>query len=118
MAIGFAAQAYVLANVMIGLGYLAIPGLVLPFLNLRPRTVVAGAIFFIGCFGSHADMTWDIIANAASHPTVGWVAAFWHMVQAAGTWAFILMFRSELAGADALIAQVEGVADERPARDE
>lgn len=107
MTIGFAAQVYVLANVAIGLGYLAVPWLVLPFLDLRRRTIAAGVVFFTGCSGSHAEMVYDVLAGHPGHPPVGWIAVWWHVLQAVGTWAFILYFRTELATAHALLEVAE-----------
>ncbi len=111
---GHAAQIYVIANVLIGFGYLAIPALVLPYLNLSRRTVLAGVVFFVGCFGSHADMTWDILAHAGAHPGVGWFATAWHVLQAVGTWAFIMWFRWDLKRAHALVDLVRGDVGGRP----
>jgi hypothetical protein len=114
---GAAAQAYVIANIVIGLGYLAIPALVLPYWPIRRRTMIAGVVFFLGCFGTHVGMSWDLLR----HPEhmldlVTWTDAGWHIVQAIGTWGFILLYREELAAAKALLDQAEGIARERPDR--
>jgi hypothetical protein len=105
---GAAAQVYVIANVVILLGYLFVPILVLPHLELRRRTMIAMTVFFLGCVGSHADMVVDVLAGHLVHPVVGWVAVWWHTIQAIGTWAAILFFRAELREANALLAQIEG----------
>lgn len=107
MTLGLAAQVYVLSNILIGLGYLAVPALVLPYLALRRRVIVFGVMFFVGCFGSHADMVYDVLINDAAHTRIGWVAAFWHLMQAIGTWGFIVFFRHQLAAATALLERVE-----------
>lgn len=106
MTAGVAAQVYIIANIAIGIGYLAVPVLVLPFLDLRRRTLVFGTLFFVGCFGSHLDMIVDVLRHADLHPPVGWMAASWHVMQAIGTWGFIITFRRELAKANALLDQV------------
>lgn len=113
---GAAAQTYLIAHIVISLGYLAIPVLVLPFWPIRRRTMAAGVVFFLGCVGTHGTASWDLL----THPEhtlllVGWGDAMWHVVQAAGTWAFILLYRQELRAAQALLDQAEGIARERPA---
>jgi hypothetical protein len=104
---GLAAQVYVVANLAIALGYVAVPALVLPHLPLRRRTIAFGVLFFVGCFGSHADMIWDVLHGSHHHPPVGWFAVGWHVAQAVGTWGFILLFRAELAAAQAALTRVE-----------
>lgn len=107
--VGAAGQLFVLANLAIVAGYLAVPVLVLPFLNLRRRTAVFGAVFFIGCSGSHADMIFDVLFRWNHHPPVTWVDAGWHAVQAIGTWGFIVYFRAELWQAEKLLEQISQV---------
>ncbi len=107
---GLVAQAYVLANIAIALGYLCVPWLVLPYLDLRRRTVIAGAVFFVGCTGSHIDMVWDVLSGHANHPQIGLFALAWHVIQAAGTWGFILFFRWDLAKANAALVAARAVA--------
>lgn len=107
---GAAEQIYVIANIAIALGYLCVPALVLPFIQLRRRTLVAGAAFFLGCTGSHIDMVYDVIAHRGEHPPVGWVAVVWHIIQAAGTWAFIMFFRAELTAARRTLEEAEEIA--------
>jgi hypothetical protein len=109
---GLVAQAYVLANIAIALGYLCVPWLVLPYLDLRRRTVIAGAVFFVGCTGSHIDMVWDVLSGHAAHPQIGLFALAWHVVQAAGTWGFILFFRWDLARANAALVAARATAAE------
>ena len=109
--VGLAAQLYVLANLIIGLGYIAVPVLVLPYLQLRRRTLLFGALFFIGCAGSHVDMVLDVLTRAGHHPPIGWVAVAWHVAQAVGTWGFILSFRWELRTARALLDLANGGGD-------
>jgi hypothetical protein len=103
---GFAAQVYVLANLAIALGYLCVPWLVLPYIHLRRRTIAAGALFFLGCTGSHIDMVYDVLVGHDQHPPVGWVAVWWHALQAVGTWAFIMLFRGELNTADRVLDEI------------
>lgn len=115
-AVGAAAQAYLIAHLVIALGYLAIPGLVLPFWPIRRRTMAAGVVFFLGCVGTHGVASWDLLA----HPghvliLIGWTDAVWHIGQALGTWAFILLYRQELRAARKLLDQAEGIARGRPA---
>lgn len=107
--VGAAGQLFVLANLAIVAGYLAVPVLVLPFLNLRRRTVAFGAVFFIGCSGSHADMVLDVLFRWNHHPPVTWADAGWHAVQAIGTWGFIVYFRAELWQAEKLLEQISQV---------
>lgn len=104
--IGVAAQVFILANLAIAFGYLAVPALVLPHLKLRPITVGFGTLFFVGCFGSHADMIWDVLYGNHLHLPVGWFSVAWHVAQAVGTWGFILLFRQELRAANAFIDRV------------
>jgi hypothetical protein len=105
--VGAVGQIYVLANLAIAAGYLAVPFLVLPFLPLRRSTLVFGAVFFLGCTGSHMDMVLDVLFRWGHHPPVSWVDAVWHVGQAIGTWGFILLFRAELAKAKRLLEAAE-----------
>jgi len=105
---GLAAQLYVVANVVLALGYLFVPVLLVPYLEVSRRTMVAMAVFFVGCTGSHSDMVWDVLSGHDRHPAVGWVAVWWHVIQAVGTWAAILFFRSDLKAANDLIERVDG----------
>jgi hypothetical protein len=105
--LGAPGQVFVLANLVISFGYLAVPYLVLPHLPLSRTAVVFGAVFFLGCTGSHMDMVYDVLFNAPFHPHVGWGSAAWHVIQAIGTWGFILVTRSELAKARELVDLVE-----------
>lgn len=104
---GAAGQLYVLANLAIAAGYLAVPALVLPYLPLRRATIIFGAVFFLGCTGSHLDMVLDVLFRWGHHPPVGWVDMAWHIVQAIGTWGFIVLFRLELVKAKRLLDAAE-----------
>ena len=112
--IGAAGQLYVLANLVIAAGYLAVPLLVLPFLPLRRATLVFGAVFFLGCTGSHLDMVLDVLFRWGHHPPVDWVDTTWHIAQAVGTWGFIVLFRTELAKAQRLLEAAEREAVNEP----
>jgi hypothetical protein len=96
--IGASAQLFVLGNLVIAFGYVLIPATVLPHLPLPTRTLVAGAVFFVGCTGSHLTMAWQTF-YPAHHASAGWFNAGWHVVQAAGTITFILFFRLDLIAA-------------------
>jgi predicted tellurium resistance membrane protein TerC len=84
---------FAVANLVITAGYLAVPFLVLRYLPLTKMVLFWGAVFFIGCAGTHLGMA------ALVHAEVGlfWTAE--HVIQAIGTWGFILTFHSMLRAA-------------------
>lgn len=93
---GTAQSLFWVANLIIAAGYLSVPLLVLPYLPTTLATKVAGAVFFAGCMGTHLWM-----AFGHQH-TANWWWALEHAIQAAATWAFILLFRRNLQAAHAL----------------
>lgn len=84
---------FVIANLVIALGYLATPFLVLRYLPLTRTVLFWGMVFFFTCAGTHLGMA------SLVHADVG---LFWtteHVIQAIGTWGFILTFHSMLRAA-------------------
>lgn len=81
------------ANIVIVLGYLAVPALVLRYLPLTRTCVYFGAGFFLGCGGTHAWMAFGM-SHGHGLSFAFWTA--WHCVQALCTWGFILGFRHML----------------------
>jgi hypothetical protein len=99
---GVAHTLFVVANLAIAAGYLSVPFLVLPYLPISRAVLIAGAGFFLGCMGSHLWMAY----GHGQHTNWFWTAE--HLVQAACTWAFILLFRHHLRRAHALRRQSRG----------
>ena len=79
-----------IANVVIALGYAAVPFLVLRWLRLTRPALLLGAGFFIGCAGTHLWMGFG-----QDHPVTFWWTV-WHVGQAICTWGFILWFGHDL----------------------
>lgn len=101
--LGFATFLFLVANVAIALGYVAVPFLVLRYLTLAKSTLLYGAVFFIGCAGTHA---WMGVMDACDP---GWFWTVWHVVQAAATWTFIIKFSDDLRQAKRLLDNSPGV---------
>jgi hypothetical protein len=89
-----AAVLFTTANVVIAVGYLAVPFLVLRYLPLTRTVLVWGAIFFLGCSGTHVGMA------LLMHGDPGLFWTLEHLVQAVGTWGFIITFTRMLRRAD------------------
>lgn len=84
---------FVMANLAITMAYAAAPFLVLRYLPLTRTVLFWGAVFFLGCAGTHLGMALLIHSN---------VGLFWtveHLVQAIGSWGFILTFHAMLRAA-------------------
>jgi hypothetical protein len=88
-----AAILFTFANVVITLGYVAVPFLVLRYLPLTRMVLAFGVLFFGLCATTHAGMALFI------HGDPGWFWTVEHVVQAIGTWGFILTFHSMLRAA-------------------
>lgn len=86
---------FVIANASIAIGYLSVPFLVLRYLPLTRVVLFWGAVFFLGCAGTHAGMA----LFAHGDPGLFWAVE--HVVQAIGTWGFIITFHRMLRAADA-----------------
>lgn len=84
---------FVVANLAITAGYVAVPFLVLRYLPLTRLVLFWGVVFFLGCAGTHLGMA------ALIHSDVGLFWTVEHVVQALGTWGFILSFHSMLRAA-------------------
>ncbi len=93
---GVAHILFVVANLVIAAGYLSVPLLVLPYLPISRGALLTGAGFFLGCMGSHLWMAFSGVHHA------DWIWTTEHALQAACTWAFILIFRGDLRRAHAL----------------
>lgn len=90
---------FTVANLAIAVGYLAVPFLVLRYLPLTRLVLFWGAVFFLGCAGTHLGMA-ALVHNE--------VSMFWtveHVIQAIGTWGFIITFHSMLRAASRRRAQ-------------
>ncbi len=85
------------ANVVIALGYAAVPLLVLRWLNLTRSTMLLGAGFFASCAGTHLWMGFGV-----SHPITFWWTVE-HVIQAICTWGFIIKFGLDLRSARKLL---------------
>jgi hypothetical protein len=85
---------FTVANLVITLGYLSVPFLVLRYLPLARIVLFWGAVFFLGCAGTHLGMATLVHAD----PGVFWTVE--HVVQAIGTWGFIITFHSMLRAAN------------------
>lgn len=89
------ATLFTTANIAIAVGYLSVPFLVLRYLPLTKLVLFWGAVFFLGCSGTHIGM-----ALFMHHVT----SLFWtveHVLQAIGTWGFIISFTRMLRAAAA-----------------
>ena len=87
------AMIFMVANAAIALSYLAMPILVFRLLPLTRSVKLFAAIFLIGCGITHVGMaTW-----AGGDPGPFW--ALEHVIQAIGTWGFIITFRGMLRAA-------------------
>lgn len=77
---------FTMANLVIALGYFTVPFMVLRYLPLTRTVLVWGAIFFLGCAGAHLGM------GVLMRHVDSWFWTIEHLVQAAGTWGFIISF--------------------------
>lgn len=82
------------ANVVIAVGYISVPFLVLRYLPLTRLVLFWGAVFFMGCAGTHVGMALFMRMD----PGPFWAAE--HLAQAVGTWGFIITFTRMLRQAD------------------
>lgn len=104
--ISWMAILFTAANIAIALGYAAAPVLVLRYLPLTRVVLFWGAVFFLGCAGTHLGMALFI------HGHVGLFWTIEHTVQAIGTWGFILTFTRMLrAAASQRLPQTGGGED-------
>jgi hypothetical protein len=78
------------ANLVIALGYLAVPFMVLRYLPLTRLVLAWGIVFFAGCAGTHMGMA------LLMHHVDSWFWTIEHLVQAVGTWGFIITFTAML----------------------
>lgn len=105
---------FTVANLAITIGYLAMPFLVLRYLPLARIVLFWGAVFFLGCAGTHLGMA------ALIHTEVGLFWTVEHVIQAIGTWGFIVSFHTMLRAAShrrqASGAPDPGTLRERPDR--
>lgn len=76
---------FVAANLAIAAGYASVPILVLRHLPLTWPELLLGAGLFTGCMGTHL---WMAYSHRGVEPW--WVAE--HLIQAACTWGFIVVF--------------------------
>jgi hypothetical protein len=105
--LGFSAFLVLVANVAIALGYVSVPFFVLRYLRLQPSTLVYGAVFFVGCAGTHLGMgLWPPLSDP------GWFWTVWHVVQAVATWMFVIRFWLDLRYARRLLGDSPGVVEQ------
>ncbi len=101
---GVAHTLFVVANLVIAGGYVAIPFLVLPYIRLTKTAVLFGAGFFALCGFTHIGMAFD------NHLNGTWFWTVEHIAQAVCTWGFIITFHVLLRRAHALRhSQADGV---------
>lgn len=95
------------ANVAIAAGYVTVPFLVLRYLPLTRIVLFWGAVFFVGCAGTHAGMALLVHGD----PGLFWTVE--HLVQAVGTWGFVICFHRMLRAANAQRTPRAGGGDEK-----
>jgi hypothetical protein len=100
-ALAVQAQLIIWANVVIALGYLAVPMLFLRYLPLTRRCLTFGAGFCLGSMGTHAGLALALSRFTGEATFSAWFWTVEHVVQAVCIWGFIICFHRMLRAASA-----------------